>query len=89
MGSAWSGGELLLLVAVVLAAMNLAVAVASWWRHDSLASRVTRIEERQTNALTAAECRAIFERLSNIEGRVNTTNQLIQTIQGYLLERDE
>lgn len=89
MGSAWSGGELLLLVAVVLAAMNLAVAVASWWRHDSLASRVTRIEASQASALTSAECRGIFERLSNIEGRVNTTNQLMQTIQKHLLEHEE
>lgn len=81
--------EALLTLVLLVSLANLALAFLSWWRHDALSSRVTRLEANQASALTAAECRAIYERLSNIEGRLTTSTQLMQTIQKHLLERDE
>lgn len=81
--------QLLLVLTLVVVLANLLIAFLSWWRHDGLVSRVTRLEVQQAHALTAVECRQIHERLANIEGRVTTTNQVMQTIQEHLLESDE
>lgn len=81
--------NVLLVLVLLVAAANLLIALASWWRHDGLAARVTRIEANQANALTAHECRRIYERLSNIEGQLTTSAQLMHTIQKHLLEHDE
>lgn len=81
--------DAMLLMLVAMVALNLVVAFASWWRHDGLASRVTRIEERQAHALTAKECREIYEALAGIEGRLDVTNRLMNTIQEHLLEREK
>jgi len=79
----------MLLVLILLAVIaNLVIAFLNWWRHDGLASRVTRLEAQQASALSAEECRRLYERLSNIEGRVVTTNELMRTVQQHLLEND-
>lgn len=78
-----------LLVLVLLVALgNLAVAVLLWWRHIGLVARVTRLEVYQETNLTHAESRQIYERLSSMEGQIQTTNRLLHTVQEHLLEND-
>jgi len=83
------GTNVLLVLVLLVAAANLVLGMLSWWRHDDLAQRVTRLEANQAHALTAAECRQIHERLANIEGQLTTSAQLMHTIQKHLLEHDE
>lgn len=78
----------LLVLLLVVALGNLAVAVLLWWRHIGLVSRVTRLEVYQETNLTHAESRQIHERLSSMEGQILTTNRLLQTVQEHLLEND-
>lgn len=76
-------------IVIVLVALNLLTLLAVlgvWLRTGGLAERVTRLEAKQEHALTHAEVRAIFERLSSIEGQIQTTKQLMQTVQNHLLE---
>lgn len=79
----------LLILLVVLIAAVLIIQVLSWLRHDGLASRVQRLEVLQQNAaMTHPEARQIYERLASIEGQVQTTNRLMQTVQKHLLENE-
>lgn len=73
---------------LMLSAANLCVGAVIWWRHIGLVSRVTRLEVYQEQNLTHAETRQIYERLSSIEGQIQTTNRLMQTVQEHLLETD-
>ncbi|MFZ5538146.1 MAG: hypothetical protein ACOY5V_00210 [Pseudomonadota bacterium] len=84
-------GELstaLLIVVLVVTLTNLLIGVLVWQRHDGLAHRVTKIEAAQQHALSARETREIHERLASIEGQMSATNQVMRTIQEYLLEQD-
>lgn len=76
----------LLLVVLVVVLITLGISLALWHRTSSLAGRVTRLEVYQENNLTHAETRQIYERLSSIEGQIQTNNQLMQTVQKHLLE---
>ena len=94
--------EFALLLIVVLAGLNLLVAIASWRRHDVLASHhgelarshhllaleVAGIKTVQANALSAKECRELFESQAHLCGRMDTAVKLMQTIQEHLMERD-
>lgn len=85
-------------VLLTLSAANLCLASVMWWRHyglasrvaqlEGMASRITRLEVYQEQNLTHAETRQIYERLSSIEGQIQTTNRLMQTVQEHLLEND-
>lgn len=77
---------LALVLLVVLA--NLIVCIAQWWRHDNLTSRVTKLEAHREASLSHTEVRGLYERLSSIEGQIQTTNRLMQTVQEHLLEND-
>ena len=78
-----------LIMVAVLGVANLLFAVLTWLRHDGLASRVQRLEVLQQNAaMTHPEARQIYERLASIEGQIQTTNRLMQTVQEHLLEND-
>ncbi|MGH8040348.1 MAG: hypothetical protein ACREPD_21745 [Stenotrophomonas sp.] len=79
-------GGLILLLAVGLA--NLLIGVLLWWRHVSLVARVTRLEVYREQALTHTDVRLVYERLSSMEGQVQTTNRLLQTVQQHLLENE-
>lgn len=57
-------------------------------RFGLLEGRVTKLEAYQQQNLTHAETRAIYERLAGIEGQIQTTNRLMQTVQEHLLESD-
>ncbi|CAD7351595.1 hypothetical protein GGR74_002414 [Xanthomonas arboricola] len=84
-----SGFVIPLLVGVlVLAAGNLLLGMVMVWRHSGLAERVARLEIYQQANLTHAETRQIYERLSSIEGQVQATNRVMQTVQEHLLEND-
>jgi hypothetical protein len=78
----------LLILVLVVCLLNLGVVMLLWWRHVGLVARVTRLEVYQEQNLTHAETREIYERLSSIEGQVQTTNRLMQTVQEHLLEND-
>ena len=78
----------LLVVVLVLAAGNLLLGMVMVWRHSGLAKRVARLEIYQQANLTHAETRQIYERLSSIEGQVQATNRVMQTVQEHLLEND-
>ncbi|WP_282265953.1 hypothetical protein [Stenotrophomonas sp. PS02298] len=77
---------LVLLLAVAMG--NLLVGVFLWWRHAGLEARVARLEIYQQNNLTHAASRQIFERLSSMEGKIQASNLLLQTVQKHLLEND-
>lgn len=80
---------IVLLVAVLLACLlNLGVGMLLWWRHVGLVARVARLEVYQEQNLTHAETREIYERLASIEGQIQTTNQLMKTVQDHLLETE-
>lgn len=84
-------GELIvgLLVGLLLIGLlNLCGLAVLWWRLIGLVARVTKLEAYQTLNLTHAETRAIYERLASIEGQVQTTNRLMQTVQQHLLESE-
>lgn len=78
----------ILIVIALLVLLNLLVAIASWWRHDGLAARVTRIEAAQSGALSPSEVRDLFKSISHLDGRVDTAVKIMQSIQEHLLERD-
>lgn len=79
----------LLLVLILLAVVaNLVFGFLNWLRHDSLANRVTRLEAQQATALSGEEWRRLVDRLGNIEGRLETNNALMRTIQEHLLENE-
>lgn len=78
----------LLVAVLVIQLVQVGLGVILWWRHVSLASRVTRLEVQREHAITQAEFRQVYERLSSIEGQIKTTNQLMQTVQEHLLEND-
>lgn len=78
----------LLVLVLLVSLVNLGIGMLLWWRHVGLVARVTRLEVYQEQNLTHAETRAIYERLSSIEGQVQTTNRLMQTVQEHLLEND-
>lgn len=80
----------LMLVLILLAVIaNLVIAFLNWWRHDGLASRVTRLEAQMSNALSSADCRSIYDRLAHVEGRLLAVSQGVQTIQKHLMETEE
>lgn len=85
----------LLVLLLVLAMGNFLVGMFLWWRHSGLEGRVAGLEGRvarlevyQESNLTHAESRSVFERLSSLEGQVQTTNRMLQTVQERLLEND-
>lgn len=78
-----------LIVLAVLGLANLIVGIMAWKRYGDLAYRVQRLEVLQQNAaMTHPEARQIYERLASIEGQIQTTNRLMQTVQEHLLEND-
>ncbi|WP_164273433.1 hypothetical protein [Stenotrophomonas sp. B1-1] len=79
-------GGLILLLAIGLA--NLLIGVLLWWRHVGLVARVTRLEVYREQALTHTDVRQVYERLSSMEGQLQTTNRLLQTVQQHLLENE-
>lgn len=84
-------GELiqpLLIVLLLVSLATLLTTVALWWRTTGLESRVAKLEAYQESSLTHAETRAIYERMASIDGRLNTTTQLLQSVQRHLLEKD-
>lgn len=78
----------LLVLVLVVAGANLLVGMILAWRHAGLAERVSRLEVYQQANLTHAETRAIYERLSLIEGQTATTQTMLRTVQDHLLEKD-
>jgi hypothetical protein len=70
------------------------VALFLLWRHidkrddaiRDLSERVARVEAQQ---MSASEYREFLGRLANIEGRLATVTDLMETIQDHLLERDK
>lgn len=79
-------GGLVLLLAIGVA--NLLIGVLLWWRHVGLVARVTRLEVYREQALTHTDVRQVYERLSSMEGQLQTTNRLLQTVQQHLLENE-
>lgn len=79
-------GGLILLLAIGLA--NLLIGFLLWWRHVGLVARVTRLEVYREQALTHTDVRQVYERLSSMEGQIQTTNRLLQTVQQHLLENE-
>lgn len=77
---------LLLVVALLLA--NLLVVVMLWRRHDEMSARVIHVEARLSNALSHVEVRQLFERMSSLDGQMQTISRLMQTVQEHLLESD-
>ncbi|WP_411832311.1 hypothetical protein [Pseudoxanthomonas mexicana] len=78
----------LLVAVLIVCVINVGIGMVLWWRHVGLVARVTRLEVYQEQNLTHAETRQIYERLSSIEGQIQTTNRLMQTVQEHLLEND-
>lgn len=80
-----------LIVLILLLCVNvlmLGALLAVWRTCNGHGNRLTRLEAQQGNQLTAAEVRAMFERLANIEGRLEASTRMMQTIQDHLLEND-
>lgn len=78
----------LLILLVVLVAINLLIGLVMWWRHSGLADRVTKLEIHYQHSLGRAEVTEIRDRLSSLEGQVETTNRMLRTVQEHLLEND-
>ncbi|QHB72923.1 hypothetical protein [Stenotrophomonas sp. 364] len=78
----------LLAVLMVVALLNLGQSLVLASRHNTLQERIARLEAYQQTNLTHAETRAIYQRLSSMEGQIETTHTLLKTVQEHLLERD-
>jgi len=78
----------LLVVVLVISLANLLIGFLLWWRHVGLVARVTRLEVYREQALTHTDVRQVYERLSSMEGQIQTTNRLLQTVQQHLLENE-
>lgn len=76
----------LLSLALIGAAANTFFTAAAWYLLLRTRDRVSRLESQQATDLSHAEVRGIYERLSSVEGRLDTTNSLLGAIQKHLLE---
>lgn len=76
----------LLVLVVVMVAVNLLVGFVLWWRHSSLADRVTKLEVHNSHSMTREEVRLVFDRLALLEGRTEATNAMVKSIQSHLME---
>lgn len=75
-----------LLIALIVVNVLLIVALCfNWWRNDNLAQRVATLEAHR---LSTDQVLGIYNRLGTIEGRLETTVKMMQTIQEHLLEND-
>lgn len=80
--------QVLLMLVLITVLANLALGIVLWWRQASLGARVARLEVYREHAISQVETRQIYERLASIEGQIQTTNRLMQTVQQHLLESD-
>lgn len=79
---------LLLALLLLVAVCSLLISVVLWQRHEAMGRRVTRLEAHRESGLSQAEVREFYERLSSIEGQIETTNHLMQTVHRHLLENE-
>lgn len=78
----------LLVLVTGLVSINLLVGIVLWWRHSGLADRVTKLEVHNEHRITRDEVQKVFERLATLEGKTDTTNELLKTVQEHLLENE-
>lgn len=79
----------MLMVLVALSLVTVLLVGLLWWQHNGLAARVAAIESTQKHLLNHADARMIFERLSSMEGQVNTLSQLTRSVQQHLLDKEK
>ncbi|HEY0464576.1 MAG TPA: hypothetical protein VGC79_10220 [Polyangiaceae bacterium] len=77
------------------------IAVLLLWRHiDKRAGeqrdlqrdfevRLARVEAEQKSTMSPAEVRAVYSKLAELAGRMDTITTLMHDIQNHLLERDK
>ncbi|WP_447904521.1 hypothetical protein [Stenotrophomonas geniculata] len=78
----------LLVLVAGLVSINLLVGIVLWWRHSGLADRVTKLEVNYQHHLSRQEVQRVFERLVTLEVQLETTNEMLMTVQTHLLEKD-
>jgi hypothetical protein len=79
-----------------LPALNLLATIALWFHMDRrssdtrvLDSRITTLEARLMALPTVRELSDIHGRLSNIDGQLQVTRQMVSSVQRHLLEDEE